>query len=218
MQQVLRVLHTLRSRVVHDGSERLRIGALGGDDPRPSRSVETDGDAGLTGYRTQLGHGRSRTASHRQRQPGVGEQRMPGGAGGARHERYGPFRQAGRGQGRIERMGHDGLGGAQRIRTDAEHHGVAAAEHAGGVGEHVGTAFEDESHHAEPGAHLFDPPPVMRDGFHDGAAARCGVAPGAEPGNHVGPHLLGEDQPRGGTAFLPGTCHVGRVGGGDGGE
>ena len=43
----------------------------------------------------------------------------------------------------------DRLGGAERVRSDAHHDGVAAAHHAGGVGEDVGAALEHEADHAQ---------------------------------------------------------------------
>ncbi len=86
--------------------------------------------------------------------------------------------------------------GSQRIRADAEHHGVARANHATGVGEHVGTPFEHEPDDAERGAiRLHRPLRVVHACDHTVTPAGR-VTPATQPGDHVRPHAGIEDQPR----------------------
>ncbi len=85
--------------------------------------------------------------------------------------------QARRLEGGIESVVDDGAGGAERVRADAEHHGVAGPQHAGGVGEDIGAALEDEAHHAQRGGDLLNAPSRMIDALDHSAAGGGGVAP-----------------------------------------
>jgi hypothetical protein len=134
---------------------------------------------------------------------------------GAVQQGRGARRQAGLGQRRIEGGAHDGPRGAQRVRADAEHHGVAGTDHARGVGEDVGPALEDEARHAQGRDQLLNAPALVVNAFDPPPAAGVGVLPGPEPRDHVGPHGRAHRQTGRRAPAGPGLRHILGVGRGD---
>ncbi len=108
-------------------------------------------------------------------------------------------------------MFDDRLGGAERVRPDSEHHGVASSHDPGGVGEHVGSTFEHEPDHPERCPAGLDRPPLMIDlTFQDVARRRTG-SPTAQSGYHAGPHRVAQLQPRGRPAAGTGSLDIGSI-------
>jgi hypothetical protein len=141
---------------------------------------------------------------------------QPAERSGALDQGRGAFRQACGFQRGIQGVLDDRPGGAEGVRADAEDHGVARAQHAGGVGEHVGPALEHEGDDAEGGGELLDAPAVVLDTIdHPAAAGRRG-GPAFEALNHAAAHLVVGDQARGRAAGGVSLVDVGGVGGGDG--
>ncbi len=93
-------------------------------------------------------------------------------------------------------MLHDRTCGSQRIRADAEHHGVARANHAARVGEHVGTPFEHETDDPERCAIRLHRPLRMIHAGDQPVAPAGRVTPATQPCDHVRPHAGVEHQPR----------------------
>ena len=100
-----------------------------------------------------------------------------------------PDRQAGRGERRLEGVFDDRPRRPEGIGADPEHRRVAGAHHAGRVGEHVRASFEHEPDDAERRTSDVDGPPLVGPGLDDAIAGAGSVAPRAQPGDHVGPHL-----------------------------
>ena len=124
--------------------------------------MQADRDAGLAGHGAELGDGTAGAAGNGEREPRIGEH----GPTGRPRRRLRPATPlpAGRpgcSERRIEGMLDDGRGRAECVGPDAEHDGVAAAQHSGGVGEHIGAALEDEPDDPETRLDLVDPPAVV---------------------------------------------------------
>ncbi len=134
---------------------------------------------------------------------------------GAFDQYAGAVGQAGGGEGGRERMLRDRLRRGQRIRADAEHHRVAAAQHACRVGKYVGPAREYEADHAERRGQRLQGPAVVIEPLDDPAAGRRCVAPFQQAGDHVGAHLRRHGEPGRGPAARLGALDVSRVGDGD---
>ena len=188
------------------------------DDPRPARAVQAHGRAGLLGDRAQLRDGRPRSTCDCERETGVGEQRVSCGPSRAVDEHRHALGQACFGAGGFERVFDDGPSRAQGIGADPEHDRVAGTDDAAGVGEHVRAPLEHEAHRAETGTHHIDPPAGMVDRLDDLPSSRRRVAPGAQPGDHVGPHPVAQHEAGDRAAACAGVVDVGGVGVGDGGE
>jgi hypothetical protein len=112
----------------------------------------------------------------------------------------------------------DGPGGAERVGADAEHHGVAGAQHAARVGEHVRTTLEHEPHHPEGRPPQLHPPALVLHGAHQLVATGRLGHPTPQPVDHVGPHLGAQFQPGGGATPRLRCGDVRGVRSGDGGE
>ena len=182
MQHTLSVLHTLRSSECSTASrKRSEVGVPAGDEPGAARAVQADGRAGLAGDGAELGDRGARTRGRR-RAPAArsSNSAQPAARAGDRTRRDGTGRQAGCVERRVEGVGDDRLGRAERVGPDAHHDGVAGAQHAGGVGEHVGPALEHEADHAERRPARLDRPPVVVDAVDRLVAPQVGVAPTAQ--------------------------------------
>ncbi len=175
--------------------------------------MQTDSGAGLLGDAAQLTDRPPRTPGHGQRQTTVGEHRPTGGVIDAFHQRHRAVRQTGVAECRVQCVSDDGLSGAQRIAANAQHGGVAGAQHTGGVGEHIRPAFEHKRDDAQRRHHLLDLPAVVLDATDDLAASRRRIAPGPQAGDHVAAHAFIGEQSRGGTPAGLGAFDVGQVGG-----
>ena len=146
---VERVADLAVERARHCGGEAIGIGSDAGDEPRAAGPVEADRHAGLAGDGAELGDGGPRTPGHGEGQARVGEHRVAG-----RPRWRGEERGRAQRQPRLGERGHecllvDGDGGAERVAADAEDDGVAAPQHARGIGEDVRATFEHEPDHAE---------------------------------------------------------------------
>ena len=94
------------------------------------------------------------------------------------------------------RVGDDRLGRAERVGADAQHDRVAGAQHAGGVGEHVGPALEDEPDDAERRAAGLDASSRRARRVPTGASRRSGESPpAAQAGDHVAAHRSRQHEP-----------------------
>jgi len=188
------VAHLAVERVLDRRREPVRIGPAVGDDPGTARTVEADGNSRLSGDRTELGHGRAGPAGDCERQARIGEQRPAGGVRGRRHEPDRAGRQTGAGQRGIECVLDDRLRGTECIRADPEHHRIARTDDAGGVGEDVGSALEDESDDTERGPPSLDGPAVVTDLALDGISADRRRRPSSQTVDHVGTHRRRQDE------------------------
>ncbi len=112
-------------------------------------------------------------------------------------------------------MGNDRSRRTEGIRSNTEYDGVAAAEHSGGVGEHIGAALEHETDHTQTTTDLVDPPAFMLGGFDHTASARGSVTPGSEPFDHAGAHLVAQDETRRRSSPGASLGHVRSVRSGD---
>ena len=177
--------------------------------------MQADGRSLLPGHRAELLDGRAAAPGHGQGQSVVGEQGPAGGVGGAVDQGGGAGREAGGGQGRIEGVGHDRSGRSEGVGSDAEHHGIAAAQDPAGVGEHVRTSLEHEPDHAEPGPALLEAPAIVVHDLDGQISTRWGVSPHPQPVDHPGPHGVGQLETGGRATPLPGPLDVGGVGLGD---
>jgi hypothetical protein len=127
-------------------------------------------------------------------------------------ERGGAGGQTGLLQGGIESVLDDRTRGPERVRPDAEDHGVAAPQHAAGIREHVGTSLEDERDDAQPVAEPLETPTVMVELLDDLAPGRGQRRPGPQSRDHVGPHPVRQDQPGDRAPPGPRTLHILGVG------
>ena len=139
------------------------------------------------------------------------EQRPAGGVGCVVNQGNRAGGQAGRVQRRFDGEAHDRTCRRQCVAADAENHGVAAAQDAAGVRQHVRSSLEDEGDDAERGTNHFDAESAVLDGFQNRAASGGCVDPTAQAGDHLFAHGIGDSQTGGGPATALGIFHVGSV-------
>jgi hypothetical protein len=172
----------------------------------------------LPGDGPELSDGRTRAAGHGERQPAVVEQRPPGGARSRAHQRHRAGGEPSGVERRAQRVVLDRLGGAQRVGADAHHDGVAGAHDARGVGEHVGPALEHEPDDTERRPARRHRPAGVLDRPDRAVALQVAVAPGAQAGDHVVAHAVGQDEAGRRPSGVRGAGDVGVVGDPDGGH
>jgi len=136
-------------RVAHHCREASGVGVTVGDQPRAAGAVQADGGAGLLGDAAQLADCAARTSGHGQRQAPVGEHGPTRCVIETFHQRHSAGGQAGIRQRRVQCMGNDGLGSAQRITADAQHGGVARTQNASSVGKDIRSTLEYKRNNAQ---------------------------------------------------------------------
>ncbi len=139
----------------------------------------------------------ARSASDRQREPGIGEERPSGGMLGALQKRDGILGQSGVDQRGPEREFHDRLCRVQGVASDAEDGGVAAPEHAGRVGQDVRPPLEHERDDPARADDLLDDPALVLDPAGHLVTSRFQFRPLCKSGDHVPTHLVAGDEARG---------------------
>ena len=135
--------------------------------------------------------------------------------GGALDERGGALGQPGGCERRVERQAHHRLGRAEGIAANAKHDGVAAAQHTGGVRQHVRAPFEDEGDHTQLGADQLSAPTVVIDALDQLTAPRARSDPAPQPLEHAAAQLVAGHQARGRAAARGRSGHVLGIRGGD---
>ena len=194
---VERVAHLAVERARHARGEPAGVGVPAGDQPRAPGAVQADRRAAWRATAPSWA-----TAGPEPRATARASRRSANSAQpAARARERDQLDRARRQPGRRPAPGRrsaldDRLGRAERVGPDAQHHRVAGAHHAGGVGEDVGTALEDEPDDAERGAPGVDAPPVVVDRRRPRASRRSGESrQPTQPGDHVAAHAIGEHQP-----------------------
>ena len=151
-QQTFNVLHTLRSSECSTLARR-RDGSA--DSPAISQAPPVPCRlTGVPAWRAtapSCGDGLARASGDGKREPSIVEQCPARRAVRRADEADRTRRQPRRSERRLERLGRDGFCRAERVGADAHHDCVARAQHAGGVGEHVGPALEHEPDDPERG-------------------------------------------------------------------
>mmetsp|Transcript_52307 Transcript_52307/g.111378 ORF Transcript_52307/g.111378 Transcript_52307/m.111378 type:complete len:361 (-) Transcript_52307:245-1327(-) len=193
---------------LHRGLETGQIAVGRAVHPGAAGAVEAGGNTSLLSQGAQGGHCGARTSSYGQSQSPVAHQGVARGASSTVDETHSPFGQACLFQGRSQGCRHDFASGSQRVAANSEDHSVAAPQHAGRVGQHVGPALEDEADCAQGSPDHVHGPALVLHGLDDGSSLAGGRDPASQARNHALPHLLVGHEASGGAALLLRDLHV----------